>query len=82
VLFNQNRTMLTPTEGNFAGGSNLNLTGSLYFPNSRLTIDNANRTSTMALVVSRLNIQGGATINAATSVSQTGISPGAGRGRA
>ena len=76
VLFYQDRTMVNPTESNFAGGSNMNLTGSLCFPNSRLAIDNGNRTSTMVLVVSRLNIEGGATINAATSVSQTGISPG------
>lgn len=77
VLFYQDRaTAATVQDSNFAGGSNMSLSGSLYFPNTRLTIDNGNRTSTIALVTSKLNIQGGATINAATSVSQTGISPG------
>jgi hypothetical protein len=73
VLFYQDRTMTNPTTSNFAGGSTMNLQGSLYFPNSLLTIDNGNQTRIMGLVAGRVKFQGGATINVATSVAQTGL---------
>jgi hypothetical protein len=73
VLFYQDRTMSSPTGSNFAGGSTMNLQGSIYLPHALLTIDNGNATRTMGLVADKVKFQGGATIAAATSVAQTGL---------
>ncbi len=73
VLFYQDRTMSNPTGSNFAGGSTMNLQGSIYMPHSLLTIDNGNQTRTMGLVAGKVKFQGGAQINVATSVAQTGL---------
>jgi hypothetical protein len=73
VLFFQDRTVLSPTASTFAGGSNNNLTGSLYFPNALLNINNGSNTSTEALVVGTVNFEGGATFKQGTQA-QTGLS--------
>jgi hypothetical protein len=77
VLFYQDRTVSNPTASTFAGGTNMNLSGSLYFPKSLININNGAHDSVMAFVANRVNFQGGSyTINAATSQSQTGIAAG------
>jgi hypothetical protein len=73
ILFYQNRSMTSPTASTFAGGSNTNMTGSLYLPNSLVNINNGSSVNTEALVVGSVNFQGGATFNEATSQSQTGL---------
>jgi hypothetical protein len=75
VLFYQDRTVLSPTASSFAGGANQNLSGSLYFPNAGLTINNGTNSTTGAVVASTVNFQGGATFNAGTQA-QTGIATG------
>lgn len=72
VLFYQDRTQTAGTSY-FAGGANQKLTGSLYFPKSLLNIDNGSNTSTLGIVAGSVNFQGGATIQQATSLSQTGL---------
>jgi Tfp pilus assembly protein PilX len=79
ILFYSDRNY-TPAGSNVAGGATMNLSGSLYFPTSTLTIDNGtNSTGTkMAIVADKVNFQGGAKLQAATSIADTGISPGNG----
>jgi hypothetical protein len=73
VLFYQDRTMTNPTGSTLAGGSTMNLQGSIYMPHALLTIDNGNQTRTMGIVVDKVKFQGGAQINVATNASQTGL---------
>jgi hypothetical protein len=74
VLFFQDRTMTSPAASTFEGGSTMNLTGSLYFPNALLNINNGSAANTEGLVVGSVNFQGGSqTYNQATSQSQTGL---------
>ncbi|MGA3039277.1 MAG: pilus assembly protein TadG-related protein [Bryobacteraceae bacterium] len=81
VLFYQDRSMTSPGSSTIAGGANLNLSGSLYFPHALLNINNGTSTSisaagtTTAIVADMVDLQGGASVfQAATSQSQTGIS--------
>jgi hypothetical protein len=76
ILFYQDRTMTSPGESYFTGGSNMHLTGSLYFPNALLSLDNGGNTQTEAIIANSLNMQGGATLQQATSTSQTGLPVG------
>jgi len=81
ILFFQDRTISSPGSSTFAGGANMNLTGSLYFPNALLNMNNGSNTQTEALIVGTVNFQGGQTFKQATSGSQTGLvttTPGAG----
>jgi hypothetical protein len=80
ILFYQDRSMTSPGSSTIAGGANLNLTGSLYFPHALLNINNGTSTSisaggtTTAIVADMVDFQGGASVfTAATSTSQTGI---------
>jgi hypothetical protein len=73
ILFYQDRSIASPGTSYFAGGTKMNLSGSLYFPNALVNIDNGSAANVMAIVAGRVNFQGGATIKAATSVSQTGL---------
>jgi hypothetical protein len=73
VLFFQDRTVSSPTASTFAGGSNTTMTGSLYFPNSLVNINNGSSVNTEALVVGSVNFEGGAAFNEATNQSQTGL---------
>ena len=73
VLFYQDRTMTSPAASTFAGGANMNLSGSLYFPNALLNINNGANTSTEAVVAGSINFQGGETFKQATTASQTGL---------
>ena len=73
VLFYQDRTMSSPGSSTFAGGANMNLSGSLYFPNALLNINNGSHTSTEAVVAGSVNFQGGETFYQATTSSQTGL---------
>ena len=81
VLFYQDRTVTSPGSSTIAGGANLNLSGSLYFPHALLNINNGTSTSisaagtTTAIVADMVDFQGGASVfTAATNPSQTGIS--------
>jgi hypothetical protein len=81
ILFYQDRSMTSPGASTIAGGANLNLSGSLYFPHATLDINNGTSTSisaggsTTAIVADMVNFQGGASVfTAATNTSQTGIS--------
>lgn len=73
VLFFQDRSVSSPNASTFAGGSNNNLTGSIYLPHALLNINNGSNTSTEALVVGSVNFEGGATFNQGTQA-QTGLS--------
>jgi Putative Flp pilus-assembly TadE/G-like len=76
MLFYQDRTMTTPGESYFTGGASMHLTGSLYFPNALLAMDNGSNTQTEAIIANSLSMQGGATLQQATSTSQTGLPVG------
>ena len=77
ILFYQDRTMTSPAASTFAGGSTNKLSGTLYFPNSLLNINNGSSTATEAIVASAVNFQGGTnTLVAPTSTSQTGLAVG------
>jgi hypothetical protein len=76
VLFYQDRTMTSPGGSSFQGGSTMHLTGSLYFPYGALTFDNGSNAQTEAIVANSITFAGGATLNQATSQSQTGLSIG------
>jgi len=81
ILFFQDRTISSPGSSTFAGGSTMNLTGSLYFPKAELYVNNGSTTQTEALIVGSVDFQGGGTFKQATSGSQTGLvttTPGAG----
>ena len=54
----------------------MKLTGTLYLPDAALTINNGANTQVMALVVSTVTFQGGATFNNQTTSSPTGLSSG------
>lgn len=73
VLFFQDRTMASPTASTFAGGTNTTMTGSLYFPNSLVNINNGSSVNTEALIVNSVSFQGGAQFNEATTQAQTGL---------
>jgi hypothetical protein len=73
VLFYQDRTMTTPGESYFTGGSNTHLTGSLYFPNALLSVDNGSNTQVEAIIANSLSFQGGATLQQSTTAPQTGL---------
>jgi len=80
ILFYQDRSMTSPGSSTIAGGANLNLTGSLYFPHALLNINNGTSTSilsggtTTAIVADMVDFQGGASVfTADTNGSKTGI---------
>jgi len=79
ILFYSDRHY-TPGSSTIAGGATMSLSGSLYFPTSTLIINNGTQTTgtKMALVAYDLNFQGGAKLQAATSIADTGISPSSG----
>ena len=68
ILFYQDRSMSSPGSSTIAGGANLNLTGSLYFPHALLNINNGTSTSlssggtTTAIVADMVDFQGGASV--------------------
>jgi hypothetical protein len=72
ILFYQDRSVSSPGASTFAGGANMNLSGSLYFPKALLNINNGTNTQTGAVVASTVNFQGGASFKAGTQA-QTGI---------
>jgi len=80
ILFYQDRSMTSPGSSTIAGGANLNLTGSLYFPHALLNINNGTSTSvgasgtTTAIVADKVDFQGGASVfTADTGGTKTGI---------
>ena len=74
VLFYQDRSVASPQASTIAGGANMNLSGSLYFPNALVNINNGTNSQTGALVVGTVNFQGGAKFKSGTQA-QTGIAP-------
>jgi len=78
VLFYQDRSMASPGASTFAGGANMNLTGSLYFPHAALDVNNGASTAgtTMAIVADMVNFQGGAHLLADNNGAKTGLSSG------
>jgi Putative Flp pilus-assembly TadE/G-like len=80
ILFYQDRSVTSPGSSTIAGGANLNLTGSLYFPHALLNINNGTSTNissagtTTAIVADTVDFQGGASVfTADTNGSKTGI---------
>jgi len=80
ILFYQDRSVTLPGASTIAGGANLNLTGSLYFPHALLNINNGTSTSvssagtTTAIVANMVNFQSGALVFTADSGgTKTGI---------
>jgi len=78
VLFYQDRTMASPGTSTFAGGANMNLTGSLYLPHATLDVNNGSSTAgtTMAIVADMVNFQGGAHLLADAGGAKTGLNSG------
>jgi hypothetical protein len=76
VLFFQDRSQTSPPQSTFAGGANMTLAGSLYFPYALVNINNGSNTSTEALVVGSVNFEGGATFKQGTQA-QTGLTSAA-----
>jgi len=73
ILFYQDRSLTSPGSSSFSGGATMHLSGSLYFPHASLYFDNGNNAQTEAIIASSIDFQGGATLNQATSQSQTGL---------
>jgi Tfp pilus assembly protein PilX len=74
ILFYSDRSY-SPGSSTVAGGANMTLSGSLYFPTSTLIFNNGTTTSgtKMAIVADQVNFAGGAAMSAATGPSDTGI---------
>ena len=70
--------MAAPGASTFAGGADMNLTGSLYFPHATLDVNNgaAAAGTTMAIVADMVNFQGGAHLLADAGGTKTGLSAG------
>jgi hypothetical protein len=76
VLFYQDRSMASPGASTFAGGSNMGLTGSLYFPHAAVDVNNGSSATVMAIVADTVNFQGGAHLLADSGGTKTGLSGG------
>jgi len=76
VLFYQDRSMASPAASTFAGGANMKLTGSLYFPHGTLNVNNGSTSSTMAIVADMVNFAGGVNLKADPGGAKTGLGAG------
>jgi len=78
VLFYQDRSIASPGASTFAGGANMNLTGSLYFPHATVDVNNGATAAgtTMAIVADMVNFQGGAHLLADAGGAKTGLNSG------
>jgi hypothetical protein len=76
VLFYQDRSMASPGASTFAGGSDMSLTGSLYFPHAAVDVSNGSNATVMAIVADTVNFQGGAHLLADSGGTKTGLSGG------
>ncbi len=76
VLFYQDRSMASPGASTFAGGSTMNLTGSLYFPHATVNVNNGATATVLAIVADMVNFQGGAHLLADSGGSKTGLTGG------
>jgi len=76
VLFYQDRSTASPGVSTFAGGSNMSLTGSLYFPHAEVDVNNGANATVMAIVADKVNFQGGAHLLADNGGAKTGLTGG------
>jgi hypothetical protein len=75
VLFYQDRTSAATSE-TFAGGSDMSLTGSLYFPHATVDVNNGANATVMAIVADMVDFQGGAHLLADSGGAKTGLTGG------
>lgn len=77
ILFYQNRSITsTSTNGaTFAGGANMNLSGTLYFPTTTVSFSNgvAAESNSTAIVANQVSISGGANIKYDPTGQKTGL---------
>ena len=74
VLFYQDRSITSSKNATFAGGVNMLLTGTLYFPTTAVSVSNgANSSSVMGVIASRVSFSGGARINWDSTGQKTGL---------
>jgi hypothetical protein len=72
ILFYQDRSS-SVSSSDFGGGASMTFNGTLYMPESNLTFDNGVNSATTVVVANTINFEGGATFNAPTTQSQTGL---------
>jgi Flp pilus assembly protein TadG len=75
ILFYQNRSITSASNATFAGGANMNLSGTLYFPTTTVSFSNgvAAESNSTAIVANELSIAGGANIKYDPTGQKTGL---------
>ena len=63
ILLYQDPTVVSAARNTFAGGTNANLTGTLYFPTTGLDFSNGANAAYTIIVADNVNFTGGATLN-------------------
>jgi hypothetical protein len=74
VLFYQDRSITSSNNGSFAGGVNMLLTGTLYFPTTGIVVSNgAGSNSVMGIVAAEVSFSGGAKVTWDSTGQKTGL---------
>jgi len=75
ILFDQDRTITSSTAATFAGGANMKLSGTLYFPTTSISYSNgtSQANSATALVAKDISFVGGANFKYDSSGQTTGL---------
>jgi hypothetical protein len=75
MLFFQDPTVINGAASSFAGGTNANLTGALYFPTTSLSFSNGASAAYTIIVADSVSFTGGVTINNNYASLPGGVSP-------
>jgi hypothetical protein len=74
VLFYQDRSITSSNNASFAGGVNMLLTGTLYFPTTAVVVSNgASSSSVMAIVAKQVSFSGGTKVVWDSTGQKTGL---------
>jgi Flp pilus assembly protein TadG len=75
ILFYQNRSITSASNATFAGGANMNLSGTLYFPTTNVSFSNgvAAESNSTAIVANEVSIAGGANLKYDPTGQKTGL---------
>jgi hypothetical protein len=74
VVFYQDRSITSSANANFAGGVNLKITGTLYFPTTYVLFSNgANTNAYVAIVAKQVSFTGGTQIQYDSTGLKTGL---------
>jgi hypothetical protein len=74
VLFYEDRAITSSKNGSFAGGVNMLLTGTLYFPTTAVVVSNgASSSSVMAIVAKQVSFSGGTKVVWDSTGQKTGL---------